>query len=57
MEMEITAWQTPVHDFHIALLWIRSLEIATSHPPQVSQLDFDLEIHNLFATYRSPWRA
>ena len=42
-------------DFHIALLWLRSLEIAIGHSP-VTLLS-ELEMPDLFARYRSPYKA
>jgi len=45
----------PRNDFHMSLLWLRSLEIVIGHAP-VLMLS-ELEMHDLFARYRSPWRA
>jgi hypothetical protein len=45
----------PRVDFHCALLWLRSLEIAVGHSP-VLMLS-ELEMQDLFERYRSPWRA
>jgi hypothetical protein len=42
-------------DFHVALLWLRALEIVSGHTP-VLMLS-ELEMHDLFASYRSPFRA
>lgn len=42
-------------DRHCSLLWLRSLEIVVGHSP-VLMLS-ELEIYDLFARYRSPWRA
>jgi hypothetical protein len=42
-------------DFHCALLWLRSMEIAIGCSP-VLMLS-ELEMDDLFARYRSPWRA
>jgi hypothetical protein len=44
-----------MNDFHIALLWLRSLEIVIGHSPRV--LLSELEIHDLFFRYRSPFKA
>lgn len=42
-------------DFHLALLWLRALEIRSGHTPDlmVSELDMD----DLFSRYRSPFKA
>lgn len=45
----------PRSDFHCSLLWLRSLEIAIGCSP-VLMLS-ELEMADLFARYRSPWRA
>ena len=45
----------PRADFHTSLLWLRSLEIAVGHTPLL--LLSELEMADLFARYRSPWRA
>lgn len=42
-------------DFHIALLWLRSMELACGHSPAV--MLSELEMHDLFVRYRSPWKA
>jgi hypothetical protein len=44
-----------MNDFHIALLWLRSLEILIGHSPvlMMSELDFN----DLFVRYRSPYKA
>jgi hypothetical protein len=42
-------------DFHTSLLWLRSLEILVGHSPLLVMSE--LEMANLFAKYRSPWRA
>jgi len=48
-------------DFHCALLWIRSLEIAQSPLADHHELGYIAarasEIDQLFERYRSPWRA
>jgi hypothetical protein len=44
-----------MNDFHIALLWLRSLEIVIGHSP-VLMLS-ELEMHDLFVRYRSPYKA
>lgn len=44
-----------MNDFHIALLWLRSLEIVIGHSP-VLMLS-ELELHDLFVRYRSPYKA
>lgn len=43
------------NDFHTSLLWLRSLEIAVGHAPAL--MLSELEQADLFARYRSPWRA
>ena len=49
----------PIHpgmnDFHIALLWLRSLEIIIGHSPVI--MLSELEMHDLFVRYRSPYKA
>lgn len=45
----------PRNDFHCALLWLRSLEIAVGHSPFL--MLSELEMADLFQRYRSPWRA
>jgi hypothetical protein len=42
-------------DFHVALLWLRALEIVSGHSP-VLMLS-ELEMQDLFARYHSPFRA
>jgi len=42
-------------DFHCALLWLRSLEIVVGHSPVV--MLGELDMHDLFARYKSPWKA
>jgi hypothetical protein len=42
-------------DFHCALLWLRSLEILTGSSSALMMSE--LELHDLFQRYRSPWRA
>ncbi len=44
-----------MNDFHLALLWLRALEIVIGHSP-VLMLS-ELEIHHLFNRYRSPFKA
>ena len=44
-----------VNDFHIALLWLRSLEILIGCSPVL--LLSELEMHDLFVRYRSPYKA
>jgi hypothetical protein len=44
-----------MNDFHIALLWLRSLEIVIGHSPAVMLSELDL--HDLFVRYRSPYKA
>ena len=44
-----------MNDFHIALLWLRSLEIVIGHSPVI--MLSELEIHDLFVRYRSPYKA
>lgn len=41
------------NDFHLSLLWLRSMEINTGRS---LMLDDD-EVIDLFRSYRSPWRA
>lgn len=45
----------PKNDFHIALLWLRSIEMAIGHSEAV--LMSELEMHDLFVRYRSPFKA
>lgn len=42
------------NDFHMVLLWFRSLEIAGG---QVSAGVSESEMEDLFRRYRSPWKA
>lgn len=44
-----------VNDFHRTLLWLRSIEILVGHSPAV--MLSELEMHDLFVRYRSPWKA
>lgn len=44
-----------MNDFHIALLWLRSLEIVIGHSPVI--MLSELELHDLFVRYRSPYKA
>lgn len=44
-----------MNDFHIALLWLRSLELLIGHSP-VLMLS-ELEMNDLFVRYRSPYKA
>ena len=44
-----------MNDFHIALLWLRSLEIVIGHSPVLMLSELDL--HDLFVRYRSPYKA
>jgi len=44
-----------MNDFHIALLWLRSLELLIGHAPVL--VLSELEMHDLFARYRSPYKA
>lgn len=44
-----------INDFHCALLWLRSLEIAIGHSPAL--MLSELEMHDLFIRYRSPFKA
>ena len=46
---------TPAPDFHIALLWLRSLELLIGHSSVI--LLSELEMHDLFVRYRSPYKA
>lgn len=43
------------NDFHTSLLWLRSLELAGGHAPVLMLSELDQV--DLFARYRSPWRA
>jgi hypothetical protein len=45
----------PKNDFHIALLWLRSMEMVNGHSEVV--LMSELEMHDLFIRYRSPFKA
>ena len=42
-------------DFHLTLLWCRSLEIITGSSSELMMSE--LEMADLFERYRSPWRA
>lgn len=42
-------------DFHIALLWLRSLEIIGGAMPTL--VLSEIEMADLFSKYRSPWKA
>ena len=44
-----------MNDFHIALLWLRSLEIVIGHSAVI--MLSELEMHDLFVRYRSPYKA
>ena len=44
-----------MNDFHIALLWLRSLEIVIGHSPVLMLSELDM--HDLFVRYRSPYKA
>jgi hypothetical protein len=44
-----------MNDFHIALLWLRSLEIVIGHSPVIMLSEIDM--HDLFSRYRSPYKA
>lgn len=43
-------------DFHCALLWLRSLEIATGCSGSLNRVMSEVEL-DLFLRYRPPWRA
>lgn len=45
-----------VRDFHITLLWLRALEAAAGYALPGHDLT-DLEMSDLFARFRSPWKA
>jgi hypothetical protein len=49
----VDTWR--MNDFHIALLWLRSLEIVIGHSPVI--MLSELELHDLFVRYRSPYKA
>jgi len=44
-----------MNDFHIAILWLRSLELVVGNtaPSKLSKRDLD----DLFVRYRSPYKA
>jgi hypothetical protein len=44
-----------MNDFHIALLWLHSLEALVGHP-SILMLS-DVELDDLFVRYRSPYKA
>jgi hypothetical protein len=44
-----------MNDFHIALLWLHSLESLVGHP-SILMLS-DIELDDLFVRYRSPYKA
>lgn len=43
------------NDFHMSLLWLRSIEIEVGHSPVLVMSELDMQ--DLFSRYRSPWRA
>jgi hypothetical protein len=45
-----------MNDFHIAILWLRSLELVIGRAPQASKLT-KREMDDLFVRYRSPYKA
>lgn len=50
------AVNTPIrNDFHTSLLWLRSLELLAGHTSALMLSELDMV--DLFARYRSPWRA
>ena len=44
-----------MNDFHIALLWLRSLELLIGHSPVLMLSELDM--NDLFVRYRSPYKA
>ncbi len=44
-----------MNDFHIALLWLRALELLIGHAPVLVLSELDMT--DLFARYRSPYKA
>jgi hypothetical protein len=44
-----------MNDFHIALLWLRSLELLIGHSPVLVLSELDMS--DLFMRYRSPYKA
>jgi hypothetical protein len=44
-----------MNDFHIAILWLRSLELAVGNSAVTKLTKRDL--HDLFVRYRSPYKA
>jgi hypothetical protein len=45
-----------MNDFHIAILWLHSLELVVRRASRGSKLT-KREIHDLFVRYRSPYKA
>jgi hypothetical protein len=45
-----------MNDFHIAILWIRSLALVVGHAPPATKLSAR-QLHALFVRYRSPYKA
>lgn len=44
-----------MNDFHIALLWLRALEILIGHSPALMMSELDA--NGMFVRYRSPIKA
>lgn len=44
-----------MNDFHLAVLWLRSFEIAVGRFPRL--MLSDVELTELFLRYRSPYKA
>jgi hypothetical protein len=45
-----------MNDYHIAILWLRSLELAVGHAPLATRLT-KRDMDDLFVRYRSPYKA
>lgn len=45
-----------MNDFHIAILWLRSLELAIGQSPPKPRLT-KRQLNALFVRYRSPYKA
>lgn len=55
---EVRARAAPVRsDFHCAFLWVRAMELEIGGATPQQWLTFHGELLDLFARYRSPWRA
>lgn len=55
MSVEASTSGAFVNDYHLALLWLRSLEIVNGH--SVILMLSELEMDDLFVRYKSPYKA